>query len=157
MNISLRKSITSDLEVFFLNQTDSEANFMAAFTSENPNDKEAYMEKWNRLMKDDTVHMQSILLGDKIIGCVIKFMMFGEAEITYAVSKEYWGKGMTSLALGQFLEIEKTRPIHGRVAFDNIGSQRVMEKNGFIKIGKDKGFANARGKEIEEFIYRLDA
>ena len=34
MNISIRKSIESDLEVFFHNQADEEANYMAAFTSE---------------------------------------------------------------------------------------------------------------------------
>ena len=52
------------------------------------------------------------------------------------------------------------RPILGRVAFDNFGSQKVLEKCGFIKIGSDKGFANARQTDrqtdIEEFIYKLD-
>jgi len=32
----------------------------------------------------------------------------------------------------------------------------VMEKCGFQKIGTEKGFANARQAEIEEFVYRLD-
>jgi [ribosomal protein S5]-alanine N-acetyltransferase len=53
------------------------------------------------------------------------------------------------------LTIENTRPVFGRVAFDNFGSQKVLEKCGFVKIGTDKGFANARQTEIEEFIYRL--
>jgi [ribosomal protein S5]-alanine N-acetyltransferase len=52
-------------------------------------------------------------------------------------------------------QIKKTRPIFGRVAFDNYGSQKVLEKCDFIKIGRDKGFANARQTEIEEFIYKL--
>ncbi len=151
--MTIRKSIESDLEIFFLNQTDEEANYMAAFTPKNPHDKETYMAKWRKLMKDDTINMQTILVDNKVIGCVVKFVMEGNAEITYAISKEYWGKGLTSKALAQFLEIEPTRPIHGRVAFDNYGSQRVLEKNGFKKIGTDQYFANARGKEIEEYIY----
>ena len=53
------------------------------------------------------------------------------------------------------MQIELTRPIFGRVAFDNFGSQKVLEKCGFVKIGLDKGFANARQTEIEEFIYKL--
>ena len=53
-------------------------------------------------------------------------------------------------------EIENNRPIFGRVAFDNFGSQKVLEKCNFLKIGTDKGFANARQAEIEEFIYKLD-
>jgi [ribosomal protein S5]-alanine N-acetyltransferase len=59
------------------------------------------------------------------------------------------------MALKNFLKLELTRPIFGRVAFDNKGSQRVLEKCGFIKIGTDKGFANARQAEIEEYIYNL--
>lgn len=51
---------------------------------------------------------------------------------------------------------ETIRPIHGYVAFDNSGSQRVLEKCGFRKIGSDRGFAKARQAEIEEYIYRLD-
>ncbi|MEO8446420.1 MAG: GNAT family protein, partial [bacterium] len=38
---------------------------------------------------------------------------------------------------------------------DNLGSQKVLEKCGFVKIGTDKGFANARQAEVEEFIYKL--
>lgn len=51
--------------------------------------------------------------------------------------------------------METARPIVGRVAFDNFGSQKVLEKCGFVKIGTDKGFASVRGTEIEEFTYEL--
>lgn len=155
MDISLRPSIESDLEVFFVNQSDEEANYLAAFTAKDPNDKEAYLNKWKRLLKEETINMQTILVENEVVGCVVKFVMEGEAEITYAIGKKYWGKGLTTKAVEDFLDIEKTRPIYGRVAYDNFGSQRVLEKTGFEKIGKDKGFANARGKEIEEFIYKL--
>ena len=156
MKISIRKSIESDLEIFFLNQTDEQANYMAAFTPKNPNDKEAYLNKWRKLMRKDSINMQTILLANKVVGCVVKFLMEGDAEITYAISKEYWGKGFTTKAVKKFLENEHTRPIHGRVAFDNFGSQRILEKVGFERIGKETGFANARGKEIKEYIYKLE-
>jgi ribosomal-protein-alanine N-acetyltransferase len=81
--------------------------------------------------------------------------MGNEAGITYWIDKKFWGQGIATTALKGLLKIEQTRPIYGRVAFDNYGSQKVLEKCGFIKIGKDKGFANARQTEIEEFIYRL--
>jgi RimJ/RimL family protein N-acetyltransferase len=70
--------------------------------------------------------------------------------------KEYWRKGIATAALKAFLSIEKVRPIYGRAAFDNFGSIAVLEKCGFEKIGTDKGFANARGKEIEEIIFKLN-
>ena len=153
--ISLRSSIEADLETFFLHQTDEEANYLAAFTPKNPHDKQAYLEKWKKLMQDSAVNMQTILVANEVVGCVVKFVMEGDAEITYALGKECWGKGIATQAVKQFLEDERTRPIYGRVAYDNFGSQRVLEKVGFERIGKDIGFANARGKEIEEFIYKL--
>lgn len=156
MNISIRRSVESDLQVFFQNQADEEANYMAAFTSENPNDKEAYITKWKRLLTVESVHMQSILLDDVLIGCVVKFVMGGDADITYAISKEHWGKGITTKAVKLFLELEHTRPLYGRVANDNYGSQKVLENSGFKKIGNNVDFANARGKEIEEYIYSIE-
>ncbi|WP_229728792.1 GNAT family N-acetyltransferase [Hymenobacter glacieicola] len=62
---------------------------------------------------------------------------------------------MATTALQHFLLIEQTRPIFGRVAFDNVGSQKVLEHCGFVKIGTDKGFANVRQLEVEEYTYRL--
>lgn len=156
MNFTLRPPIESDLDVFFANQLDEEANFMAAFTPENRQDKEAYFVKWKRLWKDESVHFKTIASGETVLGLVSKFVMHGDNELTYAIGKEFWGNGIASRALQEFLLLELARPIYGRVAFDNIASARVLEKAGFVKIGKDKGFANARGMEIEEFIYRLD-
>ncbi|HQF28456.1 MAG TPA: GNAT family protein, partial [Bacteroidia bacterium] len=69
--------------------------------------------------------------------------------------KSFWGKGIATVALREFLKVELSRPIYGRTAFDNLGSQKVLLSNGFEKIGTDKGFANGRGEEIEEFIYML--
>ena len=42
--LKLRKSIESDLDTFFKNQLDEESNQMAAFTAENPSDKEVRAE-----------------------------------------------------------------------------------------------------------------
>jgi RimJ/RimL family protein N-acetyltransferase len=54
------------------------------------------------------------------------------------------------------LELVVERPIFARAATDNIGSIRVLQKCGFKIIGKDKGFANGRGQDTEEYILRLD-
>src|SRR5207248_1132451 len=39
---------------------------------------------------------------------------------------------------------------------DNIGPLRVLEKCGFTRIGEGRGFSDARGEEVEEFLLRLD-
>ena len=53
------------------------------------------------------------------------------------------------------LQLVVDRPIFARAATDNIGSIRVLQKCGFRIIGKDKGFANGRGEDTEEYILRL--
>ncbi|MEP7038849.1 MAG: GNAT family N-acetyltransferase [Acidobacteriota bacterium] len=156
MKIELKNTNTNDFDVLFNFQTDRDANYLAAFTQKKPTDKDAYIKKYTKLLSDETVNNKTIFINNEIAGSVAKFEIEGEAEITYWIGKDFWGKGIASKALTQFLEIEKTRPIYGRVAFDNIGSQKVLEKCGFKKIGTEKGFANARGKEIEELIYKLN-
>ncbi len=153
--LKLRPSEKADLEFFFQFQLDMEATYLAAFTPKDPTDKKAYLEKYTKHMQDPTINMQTILVGETIVGSIAKFELDGDTEITYWIDRNFWGKGIATTALKNLLHIIHTRPIFGRVAFDNFGSQKVLEKCGFVKIGTDKGFANARQTEIEEFIYKL--
>lgn len=155
LDISIRPTNITDLETLFNFQLDIDAVNLAAFIPNDHANKLAYLEKYTKLLKDPLVNNQTILIGNKIVGSNAKFVMLGDSEITYWIDKPYWGKGIATKALTMMLAIETTRPIFGRVAFDNFGSQKVLEKCGFLRIGSDKGFANARHVEIEEFIYKL--
>jgi [ribosomal protein S5]-alanine N-acetyltransferase len=154
-NITLTKTENDDLHTLFQFQLDKESNHLAAFTSKDPNDKTAYLAKYTKLLTDPAINMRTIKVNDEIVGSIAKFVIEKDAEITYWIDSKFWGQGIATTALQDFLKIEKIRPIFGRVAFDNYGSQKVLEKNGFVKIGKDTGFANARQTEIEEYIYKL--
>lgn len=156
LDIKLRPTQAADLETLFEFQLDKISGFLAAFMPQDPTDKSAYLAKHTKLLNDPTVNNQTILLGNSIVGSIAKFVIEGDAEITYWVDRKFWGCGIATKALKEFLVIETTRPIFGRVAFDNFGSQKVLGKCGFIKIGSDKGFANARQAVIEEFIYKLN-
>lgn len=153
--ITLPETTTEDLNALFQFQIDEEAIHLAAFTPKDPHDKTAYIEKYAKLLADPTINMRTIKADGEIVGSVSKFVIDNDAEITYWIDRKYWGHGIATDALTKFLEIEQIRPIYGRVAFDNYGSQKVLEKCGFVRIGKDKGFANARQAEIEEYIYKL--
>ncbi|SDJ11280.1 GNAT family N-acetyltransferase [Chryseobacterium jejuense] len=155
-HITLRPTVVGDLDILFQIQLDDEANYQAAFTSKDSQNKEAYLAKYTQLLDEPTVNNQTIIVDSTIAGSIAKFVIEGDAEITYWIDKKFWGQGVATTALKDLLTLEKTRPIFGRVAFDNLGSQKVLENCGFIRIGTDKGFANARQTEIEEFIYRLD-
>ena len=154
--VKVRPTTEKDLNVLFHFQLDEEANYMAAFTPKQALDLEAYLAKYRPFLDEPTINNQTILLDGEIVGSIAKFEIEGEAEITYWIDRQMWGKGIGAEALRQFLELEKSRPLHARVAFDNMGSQKVLEKNGFLRIGTDTGYANARGKEIEEYIFRLE-
>jgi [ribosomal protein S5]-alanine N-acetyltransferase len=155
-NIKLVKTKITDLGTLFQFQLDKEGGYLAAFMPKDPTDETAYLNKYTKLLDNPTVNNQTILLDNSIVGSIAKFVMAGDTEITYWIDRKFWGQGIASTALKNFLKIEQTRPIYGRVAFDNYGSQKVLEKCGFVKIGTDKGFANARQAEIEEYIYKLE-
>ena len=154
-HVVLIETVEDDLNTFFQFQLDKEAHYLAAFTSKDPNDKAAYIEKYTKHLADPTITMRTIKVNEVIVGSIAKFLMEGEAEITYWIDRKFWGQGIATTALNELLKIGEVRPVFGRVASDNYGSQKVLEKCGFVKIGQDKGFANARQAETEEFIYKL--
>ena len=155
-DFSLRDVLEADLPIFFTYQLDPEALAMAAFTAKDPTDRPAFMAHWHRILADPTTINQTIVVDGQVAGSVSSYQDDGHPEVTYWLGKHYWGKGLATRALSEFLAHHNpTRPIYARAAKDNIGSLRVLEKCGFKIIGEDKGFANARGKEIEEFLVQL--
>ena len=152
----LRNVLNDDLPIFFEYQLDPEANYMAAFTAKDPTNQEAFMAHWRRILTDETTINQTILCNGQVAGSVSSYEEEGKPEVTYWLGKKYWGKGIATWALKEFLaQKNQIRPIYARVAKDNLGSRRVLEKCGFKIIGEAKGFANARGQEIEEFLLEL--
>ena len=47
-------------------------------------------------------------------------------------------------------------PLHARAAKDNAASIRVLLKCGFVVCGEGRALAEARGHEVDEFVFRLD-
>lgn len=151
----LRAVQPSDLPIFFEHQLDPEANQMAAFTAKDPTDREAFMAHWTKILASEAVN-RTILFDGEVVGNVACFEFLGQPTVAYWLGKQFWGRGIATRALGVFLAEIETRPLYARVAKDNLASCRVLTKCGFTIIGEDRGFANARGREIEEFILRLD-
>lgn len=155
-NVVLREVHVEDLPLFFEHQQDPEANSMAAFTAKDPTDQQAFMAHWTRILGDATTTIRTILIEGQVAGSVSSYEeTAGHPEVTYWLGKPYWGKGIATAALRALLAQVTTRPIYARVAKDNRASLRVLEKCGFTIIGEDKGFANARGQEIEEWLLHL--
>lgn len=157
-DLYLREVVEDDLPLFFDYQLDPDANYMAAFTAKDPTDREAFIAHWNRIMADPTTINRTIVADGQVVGSVSSYEDDGKPEVTYWIGKEHWGKGIGTRALTAFLDhVNSARPIYARVAKDNLGSRRILEKCGFRAIAEMKGFANARGEEIEELLLELSA
>jgi RimJ/RimL family protein N-acetyltransferase len=153
----LRGVAVADLDVLFEQQLDPDAVHMAAFTAADPSDREAFGRRWQRILADPSITSRTILVDGEVAGSVSAWRdpdMPGR-EVTYWLGREYWGRGIATEALRAFLLEVSERPLFGRCAADNVGSLRVLEKCGFERIGQDRGFANARGAEIDEFLLEL--
>lgn len=155
--VLLREVADDDLPIFFSQQLDPEANHMAAFVGRDPTDKDAFAAHWARIRADETVTMRTILYRGEVAGYVARYKHLGEPEVCYWIGKEFWGKGIATEALADFLAVLPERPLFAHAARDNVASIRVLEKCGFKISGYDKGFANARGAEIEEVALKLEA
>ena len=113
------------------------------------------MAHWAKIMADETLTLKTILFDEHVAGNMVCFQQSGEWEVGYWLGKEYWGKGIATQALSQFLGFVKMRPLYAHVAKHNIGSIRVLEKCGFTVYNEDKGSPDSIGKEVDEFILKL--
>ena len=153
-SIQLRDVIETHLPIFYEQQLDLEATEMAGFPSRT---RDAFMTHWAKIMADESVQLRTILFNGGIAGNIVCFDQLGEREVGYWLGKEYWGKGIATRALEEFLKIIETRPLYAHVAKHNIGSRRVLEKCGFTMAGEDRFFSEFFGKNIDEFVLTLDS
>jgi len=153
INILLRNVTESDLPIFFAQQLDPEATAMAAFPSR---DREAFMAHWAKIMADDSNILKTLLFDGQVAGNIVSWEGSGEREVGYWIGKEYWGKGIATQALSEFLGYVKTRPLYAHVAKHNVASRRVLEKCGFRIFGMEWVLDMQGENRVEEFILKLD-
>lgn len=152
----LRKTVLQDLPTLFEFQSDPDTIAMAAFTAPDPQDRTAYMAKWSALLDKEGVHLRSVFVDEDLVGQVLSYEIEGEAQVSYGIDRKHWGKGYATTALKLFLAEFSQGPYWGRVAFDNLPSKKVLEKCGFKYLSTEQYHSNARGKEIDEWVYKLD-
>ncbi|MFI6036763.1 GNAT family N-acetyltransferase [Streptomyces sp. NPDC051315] len=155
MQVVLREVHDSDLPVFFRQLNDPEALRMAAFTPQDPADRDAFDAHWRRIRS--TALVRTILADGDVVGNAAVYGEPGEREVTYWVDRAYWGRGVATAALRGLLAEVPERPLYARAAADNAGSLRVLEKCGFRATTLATGYAPARGEEIDEVVLLLEA
>jgi RimJ/RimL family protein N-acetyltransferase len=150
-SVTLREVIDGDLGLFYEHQADPEAHRMAAFP---PRDKDAFDAHWAKTRANKTGVIKTILWEGNVAGYIGSWEQSGERKVGYWIGKEYWGKGIASAALSQFVDQNPFRPLTASVVKSNLASIRVLQKCGFIVTGEAK-FDEPDGNDGEELIMTL--
>ena len=153
--ITLRAVEPSDLDEFFSHQLDPSANHMAAFSAKNPSDRGVFNHHWQHILNDPTVTVRTIVADGDVVGSILAYRDSDVPEISYWIDKARWGQGITTAAVGLFLEEFTERPLRARAVVDNVNSIRILERYGFTQVGETQGFANARGAVVKELVLEL--
>ncbi|MBA0768386.1 hypothetical protein Gotri_017188 [Gossypium trilobum] len=107
-------------------------------------------------------YRRSICLDDRSIGYVSIKPGSGNdksrARLGYAVSAEYWGQGIATAALkmavaNAFTEYQRLVRVEALVEVENVGSQRVLEKVGFLKEGLLRKYGFCKGAIRDMIVY----
>jgi RimJ/RimL family protein N-acetyltransferase len=128
----LRAVAESDLDALFEQQADPESSAMAAVPSR---ERAAFDEHWRRILGDENTVIRVIDVDGEAAGHVLSWPSEGRRYVGYWVAREFWGRGLATAALAEYLGEVKERPLHALVSTDNVGSIRVLEKCGFVEIG----------------------
>jgi demethylmenaquinone methyltransferase/2-methoxy-6-polyprenyl-1,4-benzoquinol methylase len=125
----LRDVTGSDLPVLYEQQRDPEAIRMAAVP---PRDRTAFMARWREsILPDDTIVAKTVVVDGRVAGHIVCWEDEGKRLVGYWLGREFWGRGVATRALSQFLAQVPARPLHAHVAPHNRASIRVLEKCGF--------------------------
>jgi RimJ/RimL family protein N-acetyltransferase len=155
--VALRPVTDGDLDALFEQMRDPQGIWMAAFTAQDPDDRDAFDAHMARVRNSPGITMRAVTCDGRLAGSIASFPVEDQTEVTYWIDRAQWGKGIATRALALLLELVPARPVYARAASDNAGSLRVLHKCGFRAIGTENSFAAGRDEEIEETILRLDA
>src|SRR4051812_11984640 len=155
MTIELRDFADADADALYEWMRDPVSVRMAAFTADDPDDREAFDAWLARVRANPTVIQKMIWVDGSLVGSISTFDMEGDREVSYWLDRAVWGRGIASRALMALLQLDTQRPLSARAATANAASAAVLGRAGFVEVGRDTGFANGVGAEVEEIIFRL--
>ena len=153
--IELRAVEPGDVDEFFSHQLDPGANHMAAFAAKNPSDRGVFDLHWQQILSDSGITVRTIVADGDVVGSILAYRDGSIPEISYWIDRSRWGQGITTAAVGLFLEEFPERPVRARAVADNVSSIRILERYGFKVIGEAQTFANARGAVVRELELEL--
>ena len=141
----LREVRAEDLDVLFEQQREPEAVAMAIFPAR---ERKAFDAHWRRVLANDRNVVRVIEVDGEVAGNIGSWEQDGKQLVGYWLGRKFWGRGLATAALGEFVDELGVRPLHAWVATSNVGSIRVLEKCGFVEVG-------SHTTDVEEFLFEL--
>lgn len=135
----LREATDADLEALYEYQAHPEVKALAQHPGR---DREAfYLHMKTRVLGFPGNTFLVIDVDGAVAGNVCAWHHEGKLWVGYLLGRQWWGRGLASWALSEFLKVMTERPAHADVAKANVPSQRVLEKNGFLRVAeREDGF-----------------
>jgi RimJ/RimL family protein N-acetyltransferase len=154
--VPLREVRSEDIPVFHEYQADPEATALAGVPAR---DRDAYEAHWAKLRADPDVLLRTIATDDgAVAGQLLSFPREGIREIGYWLGRSFWGRGIATAALAEFLPLVSERPVYGVVSESNVASRRVLERNGFVLVERrERESLLPGGDEVTVLVFRLGA
>jgi RimJ/RimL family protein N-acetyltransferase len=152
--VRLRATSLADVPIFLRHLNEPGARWMAAFGPRGQPDLPAFRARWANLLSQPGHRFRTVLVRGRVAGYIGRFPFLDGPTVAYWYGRRFWGGGVATEGLRRFLRTEQTRPLFARVAHDNVGSRRVLEKCGFVVVGRSRALAPARGRRLTELILR---
>jgi RimJ/RimL family protein N-acetyltransferase len=156
--VALREVIDADLPILFQHQRDPEANAQAAFGAADPDDRSAFEARWQRIRVDPSIVTRTVLADGEVVGSILRWRDedLDAPEVSYWIGRQFWGRGIASRALVDFLDVLPDRRLYGRVSSTNPASVRVLRKAGFRLLRTDVAVQATDGRTVDELILVLE-
>ena len=90
--VALRPVEDGDLDAFFEQMRDPESVRMAAFTPQDPDDRNAFDAHMSRVRSSPGITMRAVTCDGRLAGSIASFPAEGQAEVTYWIDRPAWGK-----------------------------------------------------------------
>jgi RimJ/RimL family protein N-acetyltransferase len=148
--VSLRQITPDDLPALFENQYDPASAAMAGVPSKEEADFYAHRE---RVKANPENVALAIIVDGELAGDVVSWADDGGRHVGYRIAQRFWGRGIATAALQLLLKEVTERPLNADLQQSNVGSRRVLEKNGFRLLGPDEEPAEV---EPDSHYFRLD-
>jgi RimJ/RimL family protein N-acetyltransferase len=146
-SVTIRPVEDADLPILYEHRADPIAIEMAVVPART---KPEFMAQWASIRADGTGVARAIVADGAVVGMVLSWVTDEGRMVGYWIGREHWGQGYATRGLALLVAEIAERPLIANVADSNIGSRRVLEHCGFVRVG------GGEADGVRESTYRLD-